>query len=909
MRTSFIFALVCIANLFAAWDGLSTKQPKTTPINGQSYYKIKSAEELAWFAEKVNSGDSAINAVLDSNINLNMNNWIPIGNGEKKSQLASATAFSGIFDGANHTISGINVATHKYAGLFGIIRAGTVKNLVIEDSPVNGHCEKNDYSAIYECWLGTIAGYVDFKGVIKDVINRSSIAEPSVKYSTSTQLYIGGIAGASNGTISNCTNDAPISITNNTLETYIGGIVGYVESSGTLDNLYNEAAIEGPANIGIVQKNEVKQAAYVGGIAGYCNGNTKNLNNNGFVSGGYSTGGIFGATNRTTSSFAINNGNVSGNRNVGGICGICAIKNATNKGNIIVSNSNADSLFAGGICGKNCTIHNSQNLGNIEIYIEASAPITYAGGISGWTGGINTSLNFGNVTVNSNSYIYAGGITGSGTQKSGYGIKESGNHGKITGFSTQRTAYIGGLTSKITNGTISNSYNQGKIQSSHYAAGIASFQDTSSIKNVYVATDSIIAPNAAIFVNYHHSYYNRELKFEDSLTNIYYDKSLLAEIPLIGENSNSNAMRNIVGNYTKAMQSDSFSFVLNQNSLNDYNSRCWSRDSLYPIIADSIHQPILKVPFITYKNDSCFNRECQVDTLARYTNYKGVISSFPELDSSKKWFLFKIKNYSNTQVLFKDRYISDEYKFDNNTNFVVALYDNCNESAASKQICCLSHIINFYKEYSYAQYGSKAESTYSGTNYDSAFVSFCQDDDENGLLNWADSNSSQYSSFQNMKSYIESRQPKSSSNTISTSSSSAAEKSSSSIKESSSSTTLSSVSFTSSSSVTKSSSSNKPDSFSSAKVVNSSNSEKSSSSSKKSETIFETHTPQFSAHVVAKNIQISGAKIGSTYALFDMQGKVLLQGLTQTSNFSLSITRSGIYLLQIGTSTQKISIK
>ena len=125
-------------------------------------------------------------------------------------------------------------------------------------------------------------------------------------------------------------------------------------------------------------------------------------------------------------------------------------------------------------------------------------------------------------------------------------------------------------------------------------------------------------------------------------------------------------------------------------------------------------------------------------------------------------------------------------------------------------------------------------------------------------------------------------------------------------------------SSSSSKEIASSSSQNSVKSSSSTKVVSSSSSAKSSSSSKqpkssssgkKTEAIITNTVPQFSVHVEARNLQISVAKIGATYALFDMQGKVLLQGHTYATNFDLNIARPGNYLLKIGASTQKIRVK
>ncbi len=89
----------------------------------------------------------------------------------------------------------------------------------------------------------------------------------------------------------------------------------------------------------------------------------------------------------------------------------------------------------------------------------------------------------------------------------------------------------------------------------------------------------------------------------------------------------------------------------------------------------------------------------------------------------------------------------------------------------------------------------------------------------------------------------------------------------------------------------------------------SSSSKVKSSSSEKIEAIVATAIPQFSVQVNGRNIQISTARIGATYALFDMQGKVLLQGRVQTVNFEIPVARSGNYLIRVGNNVQRIAVK
>ena len=82
-----------------------------------------------------------------------------------------------------------------------------------------------------------------------------------------------------------------------------------------------------------------------------------------------------------------------------------------------------------------------------------------------------------------------------------------------------------------------------------------------------------------------------------------------------------------------------------------------------------------------------------------------------------------------------------------------------------------------------------------------------------------------------------------------------------------------------------------------------------SSSSEETTPIVVGAAPQFSVLVNDRSLQISAARIGATYALFDMQGKVLLQGRVQSANFEIPVARSGNYLIRVGNNVQRIAVK
>ena len=62
---------------------------------------------------------------------------------------------------------------------------------------------------------------------------------------------------------------------------------------------------------------------------------------------------------------------------------------------------------------------------------------------------------------------------------------------------------------------------------------------------------------------------------------------------------------------------------------------------------------------------------------------------------------------------------------------------------------------------------------------------------------------------------------------------------------------------------------------------------------------------KFTAVVNGRNLQISGAKIGSDINLLDMQGRVIYNARVDAANFSVNVPQSGAYVLRIG-SEQRI---
>lgn len=233
----------------AGWDG-TTKTAPTQDKNG--VYQIGTAAELAWFADAVQNGQTAISAKLTANINLNGKAWTAIGTDSNK--------FAGTLDGDNYTVSGL-------AGTGGLVyylsANGTVKSLCVDcaidgTSNVGGIADKSE-GRIENCLVsGYIKGGDDVifgvggivgHGVAGNVISGCvSTADILFKYSRyAVQNGAGGIVGYTYGTVENCyfagnvhTNAKSVSAGG------FGGLVGCARSNAVMKDCYTVGAVTGP---------------------------------------------------------------------------------------------------------------------------------------------------------------------------------------------------------------------------------------------------------------------------------------------------------------------------------------------------------------------------------------------------------------------------------------------------------------------------------------------------------------------------------------------------------------------------------------------------------------------------------------------------------------------------------------
>ena len=177
-------------------------------------YQISKEEELYWFAEHVNSGNTTANAVLTGDIDFGSNKFVSIG--------TSSNPYGGNFDGDRHTIT-VNQSNSSDVAVFGRIGNCTIKNLTV---------------------TGTINTSVKFAaGIAMQVVSgctsniENCISDVTIASDIDGDGTHGGIIGVADGyaVINNCafTGAMTGSSTNS-----CGGFIGYSRVNASITNSY-----------------------------------------------------------------------------------------------------------------------------------------------------------------------------------------------------------------------------------------------------------------------------------------------------------------------------------------------------------------------------------------------------------------------------------------------------------------------------------------------------------------------------------------------------------------------------------------------------------------------------------------------------------------------------------------------
>ena len=234
-----------------AWDG-TTKEAPTGQGTEDAPYEIENGEQLAWLADTVNNASSVTKLYVELTDDIDLGNqlWTPIGKDSHE--------FTGCFDGQGHTVSGLKVEGVADAGLFGVAKAATIKNVVVQGTVSGTSCAagilaraKTTACTIENCgneadvtaskYAGGILGGIGTYGVscaISGCYNTGTIVN------TGNGNYAAGIIGYDYGVtpVTDCYNTGAVASSSG----YAGGIRGNLSSTGgTITRCYNTGAVTG----------------------------------------------------------------------------------------------------------------------------------------------------------------------------------------------------------------------------------------------------------------------------------------------------------------------------------------------------------------------------------------------------------------------------------------------------------------------------------------------------------------------------------------------------------------------------------------------------------------------------------------------------------------------------------------
>ena len=421
-------------------------------------YEIRTAEQLALLAYRINTSSTnstyrSLYYVQTADIDLSLHYWDAIG--------TLSYYFSGAYDGGGYEIFGMyTVEDGDYQGLFGYVHGlsseyANIHNVSVVESQIKGNIEYCASIVAYAYYTNITECYSDSKisstgiyvgGVIGYADTSCNIINCYNTGAVTGRSNVGGVAGCA-FIITNCYNDGDIECNGGN----VGGVVGRVD--------YDDCSINDCYNTGTITGN----SSGAGGVAGIVfSGDFSNCGNNGDIHGQYA-GGLIGwafsssTYDRLSIINCYNTGTVDGKYHAGGITGKafegCYIESCFNTGDVDGGH------YTGGVVGETedyVQIKNCYNTGDIHGYYFSSPP-TYTGGIAGcYADNIINCYNIGTITEGDS----VGGIVGFG-----YNIYNCFNMGSIGG----RVTFASGIAAS-SDGTYKCYYGGNCTTTDYYAS-------------------------------------------------------------------------------------------------------------------------------------------------------------------------------------------------------------------------------------------------------------------------------------------------------------------------------------------------------------------------------------------------------------------------------------------------------
>lgn len=238
----------------------------TVTIDGKTFRMIRNADDLKRFADDVNGGKRALNAIQTADIDLKgIDNWVPINWGNN----SSSAPFTGIYNGNGYTISNLTISSMTkglYSGLFGKIGDGALlTGIHLRDVEITGEAG---------WYVGALAGWVD-----EDATVTLCSAKGEINVREKGELHTGGLVGFNFGAITRCWTDVTVT-TDATLVGQISAHAGGIAGSNYYGGLLFACHATGNVTLkGRLESTPDGNALFAGGITGYNSGSLSSFAN------------------------------------------------------------------------------------------------------------------------------------------------------------------------------------------------------------------------------------------------------------------------------------------------------------------------------------------------------------------------------------------------------------------------------------------------------------------------------------------------------------------------------------------------------------------------------------------------------------------------------------------------------
>ena len=283
------------------------------PVIRQNYYPVGgliSSGGLALFAQRFNAGEDVSGWIKNGKVNVmghidmsGVEDWIPIGTAQRPFNLE--------FDGGLRNISGFVSSTP----LFGFCENAVISNVIFdktctfsisegfrEDCSIAALASEISGTTVWDCesyasvvlngsasadnlnvYAGGLVARVGNESLIENCIYGGKMSMPNTVKCTNGNLYAGGIAGYSSGTIRNCRADSEITSAAVIKNQHIGGVAGVSDASGKIIGCVNTGTVRNASDRNSDGTNDASRYIFLGGIVGRNEGDLTGLVNEGSI--------------------------------------------------------------------------------------------------------------------------------------------------------------------------------------------------------------------------------------------------------------------------------------------------------------------------------------------------------------------------------------------------------------------------------------------------------------------------------------------------------------------------------------------------------------------------------------------------------------------------------------------------